>query len=75
MIALERATDDPDDPSLRIYRDSAIGGIITVSIAGDISVDGFANLDGYQFRKGGSSRPGKRNSFADTVRVMRPEFA
>jgi hypothetical protein len=57
MVALERVADEPGDPSFRIYRASAIGGISTINVAAEITGEGLVHVDDYQFRKGRGSHP------------------
>lgn len=57
MVALERVADEPGDPSFRIYRASAIEGIITINVAAEITGEGFSHVDEYQFRNGRGTHP------------------
>lgn len=57
LVALERVADEPGNPSFRIYRASAIDGIVTISVAAEITGEGFSHVDGYQFRNGRGSHP------------------
>ncbi|MCV9964799.1 hypothetical protein OIU34_23180 [Pararhizobium sp. BT-229] len=45
MIVLERVMDDPNDPAFRIYRAFDAGGIVAISIGGELSASGLEIVD------------------------------
>lgn len=49
MIVLERVMDDPTDPAFRIYRAFDVGGIVSISVGGELSASGLEVAD-YQIR-------------------------
>jgi hypothetical protein len=51
MIVLERVMDDPADPAFRIYRAFDVGGIVSISVGGELSASGLEIAD-YHVRDG-----------------------